>query len=493
MANQQASQAAANPKAIAAHNPELQKSGASKKATVVLGWEGFGFYEVHALWLRDACRDAAFVKASAGERLLGAAPCNTLCFKDQEFGVNAMDWKENALHVEWSDGKAGALGAEFLKAYLPVVGKKVKTDSDDEKEPEDLAAFIRPYMGSTMGGPKSGSVAPPAESMRMWGGKHGFIEFETLDYKYVYETPEGNLELLKVLLRDGACKVGGLPVPEAEKFSKDNMESRKKAINDSANTLIDTLDRIVGGLQKDPSREEPNWVIERRPEAASVSYNPDLRLNNHTDQSLPNHGIPGLLLCVLYADGNGENTLVDGFAVAEKMREEDKANGTRMVELLSKYGNEQLRDVAASRQDAAQQHKAGLQLYSQKPILQADGNGNIFRLQYNEVFRQPCEVPFDDFEDYYDAYGRFVELIHLPEFEVRFPVTKGELMMVQNWRVMHGRNGNMDGSVSGLQSPDRLITGGTVTRESVVSRARQLVERVSGKTCYGPNMLLAKL
>merc|ERR1712107_688954 len=161
-----------------------------------------------------------------------------------------------------------------------------------------------------------------------------------------------------------------------------------------------------------------------------------------------------------------------------------------MVELLSKYGNEQLRDVAASRQDAAQQHKAGLQLYGQKPILQADGNGDIFRLQYNEVFRQPCEVPFDDFKDYYAAYARFAELIHLPEFEVRFPVSKGELMVVQNWRVMHGRNGNMDGTPSNLQSSDRLITGGTVTRESVVSRARQLIEQVYGKTCYGPNMLM---
>lgn len=481
------------PLAAATHSPGLQKGGVSTNCTVIVGWDGFGFYEVHALWLRDACRDAAFVKPSAGERLLGNCPCNTLCWQDPDFGVTKMEWHDDSLYVEWSDGKSGKLARDFLRVFLPVVGKsknEAGSQTSSHDEGEDLAAFIRPYMHSSMGGPSSGALAPPASSVRLWGGKHRFIKFHTLEYDHVYGTAEGNLELLKTLLRDGACKVAGLPVPPSQSFSKDDPVARKQAIEDSAKVLLSTLDQLVGGFQKDPSREEPNWVIERRPDAASVSYNPDLRLNNHTDQSLPNHGVPGLLLCVLYADGHGENTLVDGFAIAERLAEEDAEKGTRMVELLSRYGNEQLRDVAASRQDASQKHKSGLQLYSQKPILQTDGQGKIFRLQYNEVFRQPCEVPFDDFKEYYAAYARFVELIHTPEFEVPFPVSKGELMIVQNWRVMHGRNGNMDGTPSSLQSVDRLITGGTVTRESVVSRARQLIEQVSGKTCYGPNMLM---
>ena len=48
-------------------------------------------------------------------------------------------------------------------------------------------------------------------------------------------------------------------------------------------------------------------------------------LNNHTDQSVPAHGIPALLLVVNYIEGTGYNTLVDGYAVAQALRSRDPA------------------------------------------------------------------------------------------------------------------------------------------------------------------------
>lgn len=48
-------------------------------------------------------------------------------------------------------------------------------------------------------------------------------------------------------------------------------------------------------------------------------------LNNHTDQSVPAHGIPALLLVVNYIEGTGYNTLVDGYAVAQALRRRDPA------------------------------------------------------------------------------------------------------------------------------------------------------------------------
>lgn len=109
------------------------------------------------------------------------------------------------------------------------------------------------------------------------------------------------------------------------------------------------IDYTCGGLQKDPSRQEANWLIVRKETAASVSYNPATRLNNHSDQSLPNHGIPGLFLVMHYAEGWGANTIVDGFAAAEDLRREDP----QAFEMLSKYGNDQERDLIASRQHTA--------------------------------------------------------------------------------------------------------------------------------------------
>ena len=49
----------------------------------------------------------------------------------------------------------------------------------------------------------------------------------------------------------------------------------------------------------------------------SNSFNTDQQLCNHTDQSL--YGTPGALLMFHCAFGQGNNSLTDGFAVADKM------------------------------------------------------------------------------------------------------------------------------------------------------------------------------
>ncbi len=44
---------------------------------------------------------------------------------------------------------------------------------------------------------------------------------------------------------------------------------------------------------------------------------------------------------------------------------------------------------------------------------------------------------------------------------------KGRFMLMHNWRVLHGRAG-------GEASPDRMLVGGTITREAFYSQARRL-------------------
>ena len=51
---------------------------------------------------------------------------------------------------------------------------------------------------------------------------------------------------------------------------------------------------------------------------------------------------------------------------------------------------------------------------------------------------------------------------------------KGKFFLMNNWRVLHGRAG-------GVASSDRVLVGGTITRESIYSQARRLLrERRSG-------------
>lgn len=233
--------------------------------------------------------------------------------------------------------------------------------------------------------------------------------------------------------------------------------------NDSG-VLLDFVNNYLGGMQKDPAREEPNWVIKKKAGAVSVSYAQERRLNNHTDQSVPAHGIPALLLVVNYIEGTGYNTLVDGYAVAQALRSRDPA----AFDLLATYGNCQERDFVRSRVDSTQEGTQPMLLATNHPIIQTDGQGNLVRVQFNEVFRTPSTVPFEKFEEWHRAYLLWNEMIHGPEFEVEAPISQGQMLILDNWRVLHGRSG-------GKSSPNRVIMGGTVVREGFHSKAVQLM------------------
>eukprot|EP00971_Amphidinium_carterae_P112029 2219016-Amphidinium_carterae.1 len=58
-------------------------------------------------------------------------------------------------------------------------------------------------------------------------------------------------------------------------------------------------------------------------------------------------------------------------------------------------------------------------------------------------------------------------MLHSPEFERRIQMRAGELLLLQNWRILHGR--------AGYQSPNRTLVGGTITRENFYSKACQLL------------------
>jgi trimethyllysine dioxygenase len=138
-----------------------------------------------------------------------------------------------------------------------------------------------------------------------------------------------------------------------------------------------------------------------------------------------------------------------------------------VYKLLTSYVNEQERDLISSRVDAKQDHTQSLLISVKKPILQTDINGNVMRLQYNEVFRVPSTLPYDVFPKWYAAYMKFAKMIHSEEFERVIPMKKGQILLINNWRVLHGRVGQ--------QSPNRTLLGGTVTREAIYSRSRQLM------------------
>ena len=412
-------------------------------------------FAFHALWLRDSCRDDAHVVACAGERQLTATAA-MISSPESIIAKSLTISAEGDLKIEWDGDESRVGGVEntitesffkgnFLRSYAEIVAKPMDAHSEAASLQQEDFEWLRPYTGYP------DAKAPRRDSVNYWKNaeiQSGKFKITTFNYADATET---NLDFLKVLMRDGVVLVDG--VPECS----------------DATELKEFTYRVLGGLQKDPARDEPNWRITKKEGATSVSYAHDKRLINHTDQSVPPHGIPGLVLIMHYLLGKGANTLADGFAAAERLRAEDP----EAFRLLSTYGYDAERDFIASRMDSGQEHTKSLLVARKHPIFTLDDNGDLVRIVYNEVFRTPLTLPFDIFTPWYAAFNKFVTLIHSEEFETTVEMSAGRFLIMHNWRVMHGRAGNRASST-------RTVVGGTITREAFFSRATQNTGCVDG-------------
>jgi len=410
---------------------------------IQVGFSDGSEFQFHGLWLRDACRDPNYVSAAAGERYL-----EKIAFKPggahaagrvQDVGV-----VDGGLEVKWApeapmEDSPSLFPTGFLRMYAGVAGKKVKGDAHHSCKHD--FRWLEPYSGF------AGAPAPYMDMKKLFKNQGVRDQFQHRDFHAVSASGEANLEMMGALMENGVII----------------LDDVTKA--DDASVLLKFVDDCLGGMQKDPARDEPNWRIQRKESAQSVSYAQESRLNNHTDQSVPAHGIPALLLAVNYVSGTGDTQLVDGYAVAEAIRERNP----EAFHLLSTYGNSQERDFVRSRVDSVQEGTQSMLISTKQPIIQLDKSGNIIRVQFNEVFRTPSTIPFDKFEAWYKAYLLWNEMLHGPEFEVEVPIVEGQMLILDNWRVLHGRAG-------GKSSPNRMIMGGTVVREAFHSQAVRLMK-----------------
>ena len=74
------------------------------------------------------------------------------------------------------------------------------------------------------------------------------------DYHAIVSSDASNLELMQAVMEHGVVIVDNMP------------------LSGDSSVLLDFVNNYLGGMQKDPAREEPNWVIKKKAGAVSVSY-----------------------------------------------------------------------------------------------------------------------------------------------------------------------------------------------------------------------------
>lgn len=153
-----------------------------------------------------------------------------------------------------------------------------------------------------------------------------------------------------------------------------------------------------------------------------------LGLQAHTDNPYRDP-VPTLqiLYCLENSAEGGENMVVDGFRVAERLRSENPG----WFGLLTKY--------CANFEYAGEK---GVRLCARRPMIELSPDGELIAVRFNNRSTAAItDVPFGDMAAYYAAYRRFGELIDDPAMEVSFKLSPGESFIVDNTRVLHARKG----------------------------------------------------
>jgi gamma-butyrobetaine dioxygenase len=170
--------------------------------------------------------------------------------------------------------------------------------------------------------------------------------------------------------------------------------------------------------------------------ANSVAYT-SLGLVVHTDEGY-RHPAPTVQLqhFLKSESTGGDATLTDGFRVADDLRRAHP----EAFELLA---TTQLRFHIA---DATSEHE------NIGSVIELDGAGNVRQIRFSNHSVQPFLMSFDQMDAYYEAYRLFGTMRESAEYRLQIPMHAGDLYMVDNHRIMHGRTAFSSGGARHLQS-----------------------------------------
>lgn len=189
-----------------------------------------------------------------------------------------------------------------------------------------------------------------------------------------------------------------------------------------------------------------------------------LALPNHTD--IPFYELPpGIqLLHCLEGDANGGNSVVvDGFAAAEALREEDPEAYELMTHVPIDFRFE----------DTNSDYRAS------SPAIAVDAQGSVCEIRFNPFLTAPFTVPTDEMDALYKAFRKLMALTRDARFEVRLRLRPGDLIAVDNRRVLHGRD------AFEAESGRRHLQGCYVDRDEMINRIRVLERTLDGAETLG--------
>ncbi|KAL7690846.1 putative TauD/TfdA-like domain, gamma-butyrobetaine hydroxylase-like, GBBH-like domain superfamily [Plasmopara halstedii] len=363
----------------------------------------------HKLWLRDHCRCEHCMHPETQQRQLDTAsipinmPLRRLRLIEAGSAV-AIDW--NSL-VCGSPCTVSKFDAQWLRDHAYSL-------EGGNAEDETAAPYSKSYR------------LPRLTTKELWAGTN--FKLPT----HEYDDCVCNIEpLMSDVYKYGLVCVSGTPstMEATEQFSK--------KIGFALRTIYGTM-----------------WTT--NPIDDAEDYNDtaatNLELLHHTDGTYMSDP-PGLQIfnCASQAGDGGESRYIDSFHVVETLRKENYEAFCVLSKTLLPYFTVD--------KDA--------HLATMEPLIRLDYAGNIVQFRHNDYDRAPLtHLTFEQVEEFYQSHRKLLEILRRPEMEFCLKLKVGDMMIVDNQRVMHGRHA--------FEGGDRALIGCYIGRTEYESRLRVL-------------------
>lgn len=273
----------------------------------------------------------------------------------------------------------------------------------------------------------AGLIAPQAERPRvLWDGTLDPAQFPRADLNDLKADPAALGAMLAALDAYGFAIVSGVPIA---------MDGGLELAN------------LIGPIRI------TNWGGMADVKAIANAYDLTMtprHLEPHSDNPYRDP-VPGYILlhCLENDADGGDSTLVDGFCAAERLRQADPHAFAALAgtEVLFRYA-----DKTAF-------------LEACRPLIECDAAGRVIQVCYNNRTEMVGRLPAAVLDRYYAARAAFWDLIR-PEspLTLTFRLQPGELLVMDNYRMLHGRTGYT------LASGSRHMRQCYMDRDTVQSR-----------------------
>ena len=178
-------------------------------------------------------------------------------------------------------------------------------------------------------------------------------------------------------------------------------------------------------------------------------------LRNHMD--LPWFELPPgyqFLHCLVNDANGGDSSAIDGFAVADYLRQNEKDIFETLVSVPLKF-----RDKDYTQESHRSYHAPAISLTKDK---------DFHDIRFSVATMDALDCHPDQMDKVYKAHHRFGDLLHDDRFQIKFRLESGDIFSFNNRRVLHGR------TAFDPNSGHRHLQGYYLDRDEILGRLEYL-------------------